>query len=145
MTTLTSAELYPGFDLDCPAINTPIEAGILPVCDVLNALPGVYTLWSCEGHPEIQMRPYVTFIATQETAFKLDGLLRSSHQFGLHYRWGVTANFRMDGSLQYTIGPNDYRLEARSSRWWWQGYQWNLRVMKRELKRLASALAQATR
>ncbi len=35
----THAELYPGTDPNCPAILAPIEAGVRPLCDALNALP----------------------------------------------------------------------------------------------------------
>ena len=68
-------DLYAGFDKSAPALSTPIEPGILPVCEVLNAIPGIQTLWSCEGHPERQSPPYVTFIAPQEIAFQVDQLL----------------------------------------------------------------------
>ena len=42
-------DLYAGFDKSAPTLSAPIEPGILPVCEVLNAIPGIQTLWSCEG------------------------------------------------------------------------------------------------
>lgn len=108
---MSAIDLYPGFDKDCPAIIDPIEPGIQPVCDALNSIQCVHTLWSCEGHPERPSRPYVTFIGPQETAFKIHQLLGPENgDKGLKYCWWLVAGFRDDGSMQYTIEPNDYRI-----------------------------------
>lgn len=133
-------ELYPGFDKTCQALNTPIEPGIKPACDALNAMPDVHTLWSCEGHPEWKGVPYVTFIALQDTAFKISQLLGSAHESGrLYYCWRITANFREDGSLQYMIRPHDRRLNDDSLHWW-SLRLWNRRALKNELNGLAQSL-----
>lgn len=138
----TVAELYLGFDLNCPAIKAPIEPGVKPVCDALNSIAGVHTLWSCEGHPELPARPYVTFIAPQETALRLSRLLGHGHGDGtLKYCWRLTANFRDDGSLQYTIKQADRRINGDAFRWWWSR-QWDKRVMKEELANFANLLMQ---
>jgi|GEM_PF-5138719 len=42
-------DLYAGFDKSAPTLSAPIEPCILPVCEVLPAIPGIQTLWSCEG------------------------------------------------------------------------------------------------
>ncbi len=131
-------DLYPGFDRSAPALSAPIEPGILPVCDVLNSIPDTHTLWSCEGHPERPSRPYVTFIAPQKTAFKVHQLLSPGGLNGsLEYCWWVMASFRDDGSLQYTIEPNDYRILERH---WLPFRRWTNVSMNQELLRLARLL-----
>ena len=133
-------DLYAGFDKSAPALSAPIEPGILPVCEVLNAIPGIQTLWSCEGHPERQSPPYVTFIGSQETAFQIDQLLSPRWGNGtLKYCWQVVANFRDDGSLQYTIEPNDQRLVRRHCL---PIRRWSKASMNQELLRLAELIEQ---
>lgn len=136
----TLAELYPGYDLDCPGIKAPIEPGVQPVCDVLNAIPDVHTLWSCEGHPEVPSRPYVTFIGPQDFAFRLSQLLERGN--GLGYAWALRATFRSDASLQYTVEPNDFRILGRGYRWW-SRLQWSPQVMRKELELLAGLIRRA--
>lgn len=134
----TYAELYPGTDPNCPAILAPIEAGVRPLCDALNALPDTYTLWSCEGHPEEASTPFVTFIAPQETAFKLAKAIECSPF--LKFNWALnTCLFREDGALQYTIKPNDRRL-IRSGLTWWPRKQWSHAEMCIELSNLAQLI-----
>lgn len=136
---MTPAELYPGFDLNAPAINAPIEEGVKPLCDALNALPGVYTIWSCEGHSEVGSRPYATFIASSETAFAVHRAVSGDKSdAGLHYCWNLTATFRDDGTLQYTIEPNDYRLvRDKWASWLFPRRRWSNQAMAGELGRLA--------
>lgn len=140
---MTLAQLYPGFDLNCPAIKAPIEPGIKPVCDALNALPGVFTLWSCEGHPEHASRPFVTFIADEATAFKVHCAIGPDNdEFGLHFCWWLLASFRDDGTMQYTIEPNDNRVSKGTWQRWWSSRRWDHRVMEKDLSRLATLVAQ---
>ena len=135
---MTAAELYPGFDLDCPAIKDPIEPGILPICDALNALPSVHTLWSCEGHAGQPSTPYVVFIAPQDLAFKVDGLLSpKAGGTGLEYNWRLIASFRFDGSLQYILEPCDVRLLDRGLRLF---RLFGRKAMDKELRRLADLI-----
>lgn len=122
--------LYPGYNPDCPAIRAPIEKGIQPVCDALNAISNVRTLWSCEGHPEIPLRPYVTFIAPQAVAFRVSQLINTGND--LIYAWHVYATFRQDATLQYTIEPNDDRISYKS-RWGRFGRNWSSTTMENEL------------
>jgi hypothetical protein len=42
-TAMLDMDLYAGFDKSAPALSATIEAGILPVCNVLNAIPGIQT------------------------------------------------------------------------------------------------------
>ena len=92
--------------------NPCIEPSIRPVCDALNCLDGVKTLWSCQGHYR-SPRPFVIFAASQNHAFKISTLLTDWYNEGqLHFWWNVTGYFCEDGSMQYTIHPNDYRLES---------------------------------
>lgn len=46
---------FKGSSIDCQDIDEEIK----PVCDALNALDGVQTIFSCAGHPEL-MQGYVT-------------------------------------------------------------------------------------
>ncbi len=132
-------------DRPFPAIKESIEIGIKPVCDVLNSIEGVRTVWSCEGHPERPSRPYVTFLAPEATAYQVHRLLGAGRGDGtLQYCWWLIANFRDDGLLQYTIEPNDYRLRDNRHRWW-STYQWNKKAMDAELIRLAVLLTQLRR
>jgi hypothetical protein len=132
--------LYLGLDVNSRAINAPIEPGILPVCEALNFLPSVHTMWSCEGHAYRPTYPYVMFIAPQDLAFRVNQLLESQAGSGdgLHYNWRLIATFRLDGSLQYTLELSDYRLPD------WTMTLFPLfgrRAMNRELQRLADLIA----
>lgn len=119
-------------------VIAPVEHGIQPVCDALNAINGVRTVWSCEGHPEYNMLPYVVFVTTQEVAFNISRSIRAASLSGkqLFYNWEMTANFREDGSLQYMIKPNDRRLNKKilflSA--------WSQKKMDDELKNLAKTI-----
>ncbi len=42
-------------------MDGPIEPAIKPLCDVLNAVPGVQTIASCQGHICPCSAPYVMF------------------------------------------------------------------------------------
>lgn len=136
---MTPTQLYSGFDLNSPAIKAPIEPGVRPLCDALNALPGVHTLWSCQGHPEDGSRPYATFIAPAETAFAISRAIGPDNQdLGLHFYWNLTATFRDDGTLQYTIEPNDYRVtQPRWGGWLFARRLWDMQTMVRDLSGLA--------
>lgn len=84
-----------------------IEPGIRPVCDALNRLDDVRTLWSCEGHPFRVSRPYVVFEAPEAVAFRLHKKIHpESVDASLEYCWWLTANFRPDGRLQWCLEPN---------------------------------------
>jgi hypothetical protein len=138
---LQEIDLYPGFDKNSPAILAPIEPGIKPVCEALNSIPNVHTIWSCDGHPWQQKQPYVVFITDQDTAFRVSRLLDVEHEAGwLHYCWSLSANFRDDGSLQYTIKPSDYRLYDGSMHWW-SLCLWNRKAIIKELNNLALSIA----
>lgn len=81
-----------------------IEPKILPVCDALNAIPGVRTLWSCDGHATRPSRPYVVFESSEAFAFQVHQLLESEMDHGtLRYWWRLTANFRRSGGLQWLV------------------------------------------
>ena len=137
------AQRYPGYTPDNPSINTPIESGVKPLCDALNSLPGVYTVWSCEGHPYRGHPPFAIFVTDQATAFKVNSAIEAGpHTKALHFNWWTTATFREDGSLQYSIQPSDWRIPDGT--WWrfWPLPRWSRRVMMKDLKRLAELVAQ---
>jgi len=140
---MTPAELYPGFDLNAPAIKAPIEPGVRPLCDALNSLSGVNTLWSCEGHPEDGSRPYATFIAPSEIAFAIHQVVSPLNVAGgLNFIWDLVATFRDDGTIQYTIQPNDYRISEGTWWRWWSRNRWSRRSMSADLERLAVLVKQ---
>jgi hypothetical protein len=115
-----------------------IEIGIQPVCDALNAIDGVITLWSCEGHRLRNAPPYVAFSAPQTTAFLISQMLeRYSGRGGeeLKYVWVVTASFRDNGSLQYLIKSNDTRVLSPGL-----FFGWRKRGITAELSRMAKLI-----
>jgi hypothetical protein len=136
----THAELYPGTDPNCLAILAPIEPGVRPLCDALNALPDTYTLWSCEGHPEMASTPFVTFVAPQEIAFKLSRLIECSPF--LKFNWTMSACFREDGSLQYTVRPDDIRFIRKGIVGLWPRMRWSYDEMCIELSNLSQLISQ---
>lgn len=123
-----------------PQPADPIEPGVRPLCDALNTLPGVQTLWSCEGHPERPTRPYVTFLSSRETAFALHlALVSGAASAGLEFNWWLTAHFDDTGRMRFTIEPNDYRIPGKP---WPFPRRWNRQGIDRDLQRLADLVTQ---
>lgn len=117
----------------------PIEPGIRPVCDALNRVAGVQTIWSCEGHPWRDAPPFVVFNAHQAAAFRVHKLLGHGHGDGsLKYCWWLTSRFNEDGSLQYVLESNDCRVVPRSRLF----PKWRRAGMDQDLSRLALLLSQ---
>ena len=117
-----------------------IENGIRPVCDALNFFPEVATTHSCEGHPEIPLRPYVSFRASAAFAFRLHRQLGLGHGDGsLKFCWWLVAHFDDDGSMVYVLEPNDIRIPGRR---WFLFRMWGRKSMDRELKQLAALIDQ---
>jgi hypothetical protein len=115
-------------------MNGEIEKGIRPVCDALNAISGVRTLWSCEGHPHRPSRPYVVFEAPEIVALGIHRALGLGDGGGtLVYCWWLTANFRDNGQLQWCIEPN-----CRIPRWRYLPVA--RRAVDAELLRLAAVI-----
>lgn len=113
------------------------------MCDVLNSIPGVRTLWSCEGHPERPAAPYVTFMADAGFAYSVFNLLeRAAAQNELVFCWRLRADFIEGGELQYTIESNDIRVLGRRRSWfdWFSANHWSKSEMDQELLRLAILL-----
>ena len=124
-----------------PAYYAPIEPGIRPVCDALNAIPGVKTEWSCEGHTggtKGPTGPFVIFTAPVSTAFEVHRLLEQwIGDDSLQFVWQLTANFQDNGTTQYIIKNNDYRVPGgRYSLF----RKWNRRSMDAELIHMAQLL-----
>nr|BAO18874.1 hypothetical protein [Burkholderia sp. M701] len=112
-----------------------IERGIRPVCDALNRIEGVRTLWSCEGHPFRLSRPYVVFEAPEPFALRVHRAIEAKHIEGsLNYCWWLTANFRDNGVLQWCIEPN-----CRIPRWRYLPIA--RKKLDAELRLLAAALS----
>jgi hypothetical protein len=119
-----------------------IGTAIRPLCDALNDLPDVCVLYALNGIPKAGIKPYVTFTASERTAFQI-------HQFfdvvnfdnNLYFNWWLTSRFRDDGSIRYTIELNDCRTSH--SNWeylalWFSVPRWDSNVMDNDLLQLAS-------
>lgn len=117
-----------------------IEPDIRPVCDVLNAIEDVKTVYSCEGHMSRLSRPFVMFDAPPDIALKIHRLLGYGHGDGtLKLNWCMTSRFQDDGSMRYIIEPNDFRVPFDI----WSIKSWTLWLdMKNELDRLSNLLKQ---
>lgn len=103
-----------------------IEPGIRPLCDALNAIDGVKTRWSCEGHSGWQTlswsrfgfreRPYVVFTAPEAVALEIQKVVWKGQMADmLKLTWWITGNFApltdyRDGDWQWCLEPNDYRV-----------------------------------
>jgi len=55
----------------------------------------------------------------------------------LEFCWNLTATFRDDSSMQYTIEPNDYRISQGTLRRWWSAKRWSKKAMAIDVERLA--------
>lgn len=122
-----------------------IEKGILPVCEVLNAIPGVSTVYSCEGHPRRPSPPYVSFKSGNEFALKVHKLLDTGSAGGkLKFLWMLTAAFDKDDEFMFTIESNDVRVLREPIKLFpfFSTARWDQNVMKRELLTLSDLLAE---
>lgn len=113
-----------------------IEPGILPVCDALNSIKGITTLYSCEGHPWRPARPYVSFRCDEDKARKVNESVKTGRE--LTYVWWVTGNFTPDGEWIYCLEPNDIRVK-RPLRF---GIlpAWNRQMMNDDLSKIANKI-----
>ncbi len=119
-----------------------IESGVLPLCEVLNAIDGISTLWSCEGHPERPTPPFVVFFCSETIAAKLDRDILLARRKGLlKFNWWVRGNFDTNNVWRYTIEPND-RAISRPLRF---GFlpNWKTRDMRTELARMSEIIREA--
>jgi hypothetical protein len=114
-----------------------IEPGIRPLCDALNAIPGVSTVYSCEGHWQRGYQPFVMFDAPNDIALRIHRLLGCGDggddgHGTLGICWWLQARFNNEGTLRYILEPNDRKLNNGS---WWAWFKLN-----NELKLLASLI-----
>lgn len=117
---------------------TLIERGIKPVCDALNSFEAVVTTHSCEGHPSVPLRPFVSFRAPREFAYLIHKLLGIGHGDGtLKFCWHLIARFDDDMNMTYTITPNDVRIPGGG---WFVFKKWGRKSMDEELLRLSILL-----
>lgn len=109
-----------------------VEPGIRPVCEALNAIPGVATIYSCHGHRG--SNPFVLFYAPLETAHRLFvGLERAWMTEQIADQWLMTADLYAYPDLRFMITPN-----RRDDRLW---FPWiSRRRCKRELWSLAAVI-----
>lgn len=114
-----------------------IEAGILPVCEVLNSIKWVNTLRSCEWH--INSNPFVIFSASHELALKIHNIIEHWHwkDQSLKFCWIIRWNFiGNDWNFQRKIEPFDRRLRGDRSK-----HRLKKEIMTKELERLAILLS----
>ena len=82
-----------------------IDRAIKPLVDSLNAIDGVVTVASCEGH-FFGGTPYVYFKSSMQVAAKIERLLRetaSSDQPIFHYDWIIKGLFNEEYELTYCL------------------------------------------
>lgn len=122
-----------------------IEKGILPVCNALNAIPGVRTVYSCEGHPRRPSPPYVSFKSGNEFALKVHKLLESCSTDGrLQFAWMLKASFDNADEFMFSIVSNDVRVLCEPIKLFpfFSAARWDQKVMQRELLTLSDLLAE---
>lgn len=89
----------------------PVEPGIFPLCEALNACAEIKTQYSCEGHPLAGMPPYVVFSTDLHHARKLQLEMDTGHlRERLKYCWQITGYFENTTNWLYCISANDIRL-----------------------------------
>lgn len=95
-----------------------IEPGIRALCDALNGIPGVRTLYSCEGHWQRNMDPYVLFRSSIEFAAELNHRIYwQSPLFDFH--WGVQGRFIPSRDpegrvMQFLLTVQSYKLSGQT-------------------------------
>ncbi|MDI3260295.1 MAG: hypothetical protein QJR02_11425 [Sinobacteraceae bacterium] len=99
-------------------MSDPIEPRIAPLCAALNAIPGVKTLYSCEGHWQRNMDPYVLFRSSLAFAGEFNArLIAASPE--LAFFWRVSGMFLSDRVhsariLQFKLTVQGRPLENRT-------------------------------
>lgn len=116
-----------------------IENGIVPVCEVLNSINAVETIYSCEGHPERNnSSPYVMFNAPVDIAFKVHQALDPQEGNNpLKFDWLLKARFNEDKTMTYIIESNDNRIQGPR---YWLFKRWDRKAMDAELLKMAEYL-----
>ena len=92
-------------------MNGPPESNIKPLCDVLNAVPGVRTHASCQGHIYPCNAPYVMFYGPLEVAAALEKRLREdahSTRPALSTLWTVEGMFDGAYRMAFSLKPPRY-------------------------------------
>lgn len=96
--------------------QSPIDDGVQPICDWLNAVPGVVTHFSCEGHPgQGDTGGYVAF--TVENQESLHCVLSNLPQIGGIGEWELNGHplqlyCRVDVGLLQGQVAYDYRFSV---------------------------------
>lgn len=99
-----------------------IDEKIRPQVDALNAVPGVETIASCEGHYSPGDTPYVWFSAPLPFVQALAKVLRDAPEQGIvHAGWHVTGAFDQDYRMKFELRAASYEREAWSL--FGQGYR----------------------
>lgn len=116
-----------------------IEPRIRPVCDALNALPEVRTVYSCGGHYR-RAPPFVIFAAPHDVGLAIHRLLGAGHADGrLEYCWSLRAHF-IDDLLHFDIESNDRRVVGKKA---WPYLVRGHASMRAELLRMAAVLTES--
>lgn len=93
-----------------------IDEKIRPLVDVLNALEGVETVASCEGHCSPGDTPYVYFKAPVAFARTLAKELREAPEQGMvHAGWEITSVFNENYQLAFSLRSARHEMEAWST------------------------------
>ena len=126
-----------------PYERNNVEPGVQKLCEVLNTIDNVRTLYSCEGHPELPTPPYVMFEAPTHVAFSIHKLLGHGRADGtLTFSWQIESHFNisMDGGWHYVISPNDIRFLKRPTGFFVVRKPWNSSTARADMDRISEIL-----
>lgn len=97
-----------------PWQRIPIEPGVAPLVDVMNAHPAIRTIASCHGHIERGTGPYVYFAAPITLASAIERALCADAHGARRLRtpWRVSARFDGAFELRFSLGAPRYDVAA---------------------------------
>lgn len=91
-------------------MDQTIEPKIRPLVDALNAIDGVQTIASCQGHATRVSRPYVYFHCPPQVAERIAARLdRVRSQGGLHHDWRLSGEFNGENRLCFHLSAPGLR------------------------------------
>ena len=115
-----------------------IDSDIYPLVDALNALEGVRTISSCQGHwqrPLDLACTYVLFSADLSIVSRLHNRLKT---LNLYLYWDICGRFSNAGRFEYRLSthPGEHKIHGIyfwERRQWWRWYRAHLRADLAEL------------
>lgn len=125
----------------------PIDTGIKPLVDAMNATGMIRTVASCEGHADGCRAPYVYFQAPVQLASDIEQLLRldaMSNAPVLGTEWVVEGRF--DANFELAFRLHSRALGARAESVFGPGHHWfGRRRMRADFTMLIAVVTRAAR